>query len=93
MKRKLYTTLIDKSDPEGQRIIVKPSKYLKKLHPEDVIAQLEAHIRSLKDKLIECSRHDIDVPKVRKRINKLGSELDVAKKYLAHFKNKYEAVH
>ncbi len=93
MKRKLYTTVIDKSDPEGQRVIVKPSKYLKKLHPEDVIAQLEAHIRSLKDKLMKYSQQDVDVPKVRKRINKLGSELDVAKKYLAHFKKKYEAVH
>ena len=92
MKCKLYTTVIDKSDLEGQRVIVKPSKYLKKLHPEDVIAELEAYVQSLKDKLMKYSQQDVDVPKIRKRINKLGSELDIAKKYLAHFKKNYEAI-
>ena len=53
MKRnKLYTTVIDKADPERRKITVKPSKYLKKLHPEDVIAELEAHIHGLQDDLI-----------------------------------------
>lgn len=48
MKRnKLYTTVIDKSDPEGVKITVKPSKYLKKLPPDDVIAELQAYVQSL----------------------------------------------
>jgi predicted nucleic acid-binding Zn-ribbon protein len=89
---KLFTTLIDKGDPEGQRVTVKPSKYLKKLHPEKVISELEAHIQTLKDKLIRSSKEDLDVPKNRKKIRKLGFELDVAKKYLAHFRKKYEAI-
>ena len=94
MKRnKLYTTEIDKADPEGAKITVKPSKYLKKLHPEDVIAELQAHIQSLKDDLIRHCRKDLDVPRNRKRINKLGSEFDIAKMYLAHFKQTYEALH
>jgi len=88
---KLYTTVIDKTDPEGAKITVKPSKYLKKL--QDVIAQVQGHIQSLKDDLIRYCQEDIDVAKNRKRINKLGSEFDVAKMYLAHFKQTYEALH
>ena len=91
-RNKLFTTVIDEGDPEGQRVTVKPSKYLKKLHPEKVIAELEAHIQNLKDKLIRCSKEDLDVPKNRKKIRKLGFELDVAKTYLSHFKKKYEAI-
>ena len=94
MKRnKFYTTVIDKTDPEGAKITVKPSKYLKKLHPDDVIAELQAHIQSLKEDLIRYSQKDINVAKNRKKINKLGSEFDVAKMYLAHFKQTYEALH
>ena len=94
MKRnRLYTTVIDETESEGAKITVKPSKYLKKLHPEDVIAELQAHIQSLKDALIRYSQENLSVAENRKRINKLGSEFDVAKIYLAHFKQTYEALH
>jgi len=94
MKRnKLYSTVIDKTDPDGAKITVKPSKYLKKLHPEDVIDELQAHIQSLKDDLIRYSQTNLSVAKNRNRIDKLGSEFDVAKMYLAHFKQTYEALH
>jgi hypothetical protein len=94
MKRnRLYTTVIEKTDPEGAKITVKPSKYLKKMHPEDVIAELQAHILSLKDDLMRYSQTNLSVVENRKRINKLGSEFDVAKMYLAHFKQTYEALH
>ncbi|MCK4486133.1 MAG: hypothetical protein KAU38_05140, partial [Desulfobacterales bacterium] len=52
---------------------------------------VQAHIQSLKDDLIRYCQKDIDVARNRKRINKLGSEFDVAKMYLAHFKQTYEA--
>jgi hypothetical protein len=94
MKRnRLYTTVIEKTDPEGAKITVKPSKYLKKMHPEDVIAELQAHIQSLKDDLMRYSQTNLSVVENRKTINKLGSEFDVAKMYLAHFKQTYEALH
>jgi hypothetical protein len=89
---KFFTAVIDKDDPEGQRVTVKPSEYLKKLHPEKVISELEVHIESLKDSLIRYSQEDMDVPRNRKKIHKLGFELDVAKGYLSHFKKKYEAI-
>ena len=89
---KLFTTVIDKDDPEGQKVTVKPSEYLKKLHPEKVISELEAHIQSLKDNLIRYAQEDMNVPRNRKKIRKLGFELDVAKGYLSHFKKKYEAI-
>ena len=93
MKRnRLYRTVIDEDNPEGARITVKPSEYLKKLHPEDVIAELEAHIQSLKDDLARYSQKDLDVAKNRNMINKLGSEFDVARMYLVHFKQTYEAL-
>ena len=63
------------------------------MHPEDVIAELQAHIHSLKDDLIRYSEKNLSVIANRNRINKLGSECDVAKLYLAHFKQTYEALH
>lgn len=84
--------MIDKDDPEGQKVTVKPSEYLKKLHPERVISELEAHIQSLKDSLIRYAQEDMDVPINRKKFKRLGFELDVAKGYLSHFKKKYEAI-
>ena len=63
------------------------------MHPEDVIAELQAHIHSLKDDLIRYSEKNLSVIENRNRINKLGSEFDVAKMYLAHFKQTYEALH
>ena len=63
------------------------------MHPEDVIAELQAHIHSLKDDLIRYSQKNLSVIENRNRINKLGSEFDVAKMYLAHFKQTYEALH
>ena len=90
---RLYTTVIDKTDPEGPKITVKPSDYLKKLHPEAVISELQDHIQSLKDDLIRYAQTNLSVAENRKRINKLGSEFDVAKMYLAHFKQTYEALH
>jgi len=54
-----------KKNKTGAKITVKPSKYLKKLHPEDVIAQVQAHIQSLKDDLIRYCQKDIDVARNR----------------------------
>ena len=89
---KLYTMVIDKTDPDGAKITVKPSNYLKTMHPEDVIAELQDHIESLKDDLIRYSQTNLSVAENRKKINELGSDLDVAKMYLAHFKQTYEAL-
>jgi len=89
---RLFTTVIDKDFLEGQRVTVKPSDYLKKLHPEKVISELEAHIQSLKDSLIRYAQEDMDVPRNRNKIKELGFELDVAKGYLSHFKKKCEAI-
>ena len=55
----LFTTVMDKSDPEEPRVTVKPSEYLKTLSPENVIAELEAYVQSLKDDLIRYSQEDL----------------------------------
>jgi chromatin segregation and condensation protein Rec8/ScpA/Scc1 (kleisin family) len=91
MKRTKFFTIVE-DDPEGERVTVEPSEYLRRLQRHKAIARLKAHIESLQDELRQYSREDLDIPEKFVKARKLAFELEIVREYLAHLKQAHETI-
>jgi len=78
---KHYT--IAKGAPEGPTVRAAPSEYLNNLHPDEAIAELNAHIKSLQEELGKYTAEDMGNPAKSAEKRQLELQLKVAQSYLA----------
>jgi len=81
---KLYTVVTGDESGEGAK--AEPSEYFLKLAPEEAIAALEAHIKSLEDRLAEFTKVDLQVRENLDKARSVSLELEIAQDLLRRFK-------
>ncbi|MDY6839647.1 MAG: hypothetical protein SWH78_16940 [Thermodesulfobacteriota bacterium] len=82
---KLYTIV---TGAEGKEASPKaePSEYFLKLPPQEAIAALQAHLKSLEDRLAEFSKIDLKIPENLEKAREVSFELEIAEEFLRRFK-------
>jgi hypothetical protein len=81
----LYS-IVTKDDIQGPSARVEPSAYFLKLPPEEAIAALNAHIKSLEDRLAEFARVDLKIPENLNKAREVSFELETVQAFLRCFK-------
>lgn len=86
---KLYT-IVTKNDHQTPLTRAEPSEYFLNLPPQEAIAELNAHIRSLENKLGEYTNVDLKVRENLEKARKVSFELEVAHDLLRRVKKDQE---
>jgi hypothetical protein len=87
--KKLYT-FVTKDDVRGPSARVEPSEYFLKLPPQEAIIALEAHIKSLEDRLAEFAKVDLKIPENLNKAREVSFELETVQDFLRCFKKDHE---
>jgi hypothetical protein len=84
-------------DAEGLSVKVRPTTYIKQLHPHQAIVELETYIDSLHDALFPYGdalfEQGLDESEGLKKMRGLVFELETCQGYLDHLKEHYQTVH
>ena len=81
---KLYT-IVTGNDDEGSRPEAKPSEYFLKLPHQEAIAELEAHLKSLEDRLAAFAKVDLHISENLDKAREVSLELEIAQDFLRRF--------
>lgn len=87
--KKLYT-FVTKDDVRGPSARVEPSDYFLKLPPQEAIAALNVHIKSLEDRLAEFAKVDLKIPENLNKAREVSFELETVQDFLRCFKKDHE---
>jgi hypothetical protein len=86
---KLYT-IVTEDNVQRPSARVEPSEYFLKLPPEEAIVALDAHIKSLEDRLAEFAKVDLKIPENLNKAREVSFELETAQDFLRCFKKDHE---
>lgn len=82
---KLYA-IVTGDEGEGASPKAEPSEYFLKLPPQEAIAALTAHIKSLEDRLAEFAKVDLKITENLDKAREVSLELEIAQDFLRGFK-------
>jgi len=82
---KLYT-IVTENNVQGPSARVEPSEHFLKLPPEEAIVALNAHIKSLEDRLAEFAKVDLKIPENLNKGRAVSFELETVQDFLRCFK-------
>jgi len=86
---KLYT-IITQDNAQGPSARVEPSEYFLKLPPQEAIAALDGHIKSLEDRLAEFAKVDLKIPENLNKARDVSFELETVQAFLRGFVKEHE---
>ncbi len=90
MKHNKLYTIVTENDGEAGSARAKPSEYFLNLPPQDAIAELNAHIRSLEGDLQQYANVDLTVRENLDKARGVSSELEIAHDFLRRYKKDHE---
>jgi hypothetical protein len=65
---------------------LEPSEFLLSLSPQDAVAELDAHIKSLEDRLGEFAKVNLKVREEFEKAREVSFEIEMAQDFLRRFK-------
>lgn len=91
-ENKLFTVLEGEADSKRPMVQVRPTEYLLGLHPHEAINVLRANVQTITEKVENCSKGELTIPKQDKKLQDLVLELEIAQGYLAQAFKTWQAI-
>ncbi len=88
---------VEEEDSEGLGIRVRPTRYVRRLHPHKAMAELEAYIDALYQDMSEYqdALHEkvLHGPENLQKVGRVLFELETCQHYLTHLETHYKTIH